>query len=316
MQTTQPTEYEVFIRAGSPLESVEEQVRSFPNSFLFVLDANSDSLLGIVSPEQVRGRLNAPNIVERERWRKMPIEALTSVPFPREERAAQAEQGSLKLEPKVIHANTLIDGGDDVAFLVGDDVYVNWRSVESALQHACIDPLTGLGNRLFFEKRVAEEWNQCERNSQSFGMMIVDVDDFKLFNDDLGHLAGDAVLRMVGQTIRESMRSYDIVARYGGDEFVGIVTGCQPEEIAIPMQRILARLQNAETSEDVPSVPKVSIGGAVIHFDDDSDTPSLAGVMHIADDCMYRSKRAGGGRGYFIDVGASNPDGIAHETSV
>ena len=88
------------------------------------------------------------------------------------------------------------------------------------------DPVTGLWNREALIESMARELERARREGAPLGFALFDADDFRLVNDTLGRLAGDEALRQVGQRLRRSLRSYDILGRYGGDQFLAILPGC------------------------------------------------------------------------------------------
>jgi len=90
-------------------------------------------------------------------------------------------------------------------------------------QQAITDSLTGLFNRRCFEDLLSREFQRAERHNREFSLALIDVDDFKKFNDRYGHQAGDEALTMLGEAIRKAIRATDLAARYGGDEIVIIL---------------------------------------------------------------------------------------------
>ncbi len=97
------------------------------------------------------------------------------------------------------------------------------RTHTSVKQQAITDSLTGLFNRRCFEDLLSREFQRAERHGREFSLALVDVDDFKKFNDRYGHQAGDEALAMLGEAIRKAIRGTDLAARYGGDEIVIIL---------------------------------------------------------------------------------------------
>lgn len=99
----------------------------------------------------------------------------------------------------------------------------NARTHKQVKQQAATDSLTGLFNRRYFEHILAREFQRASRHRREFSLALVDVNDFKKFNDSYGHLAGDEALSCLGEAVRQSIRSTDVAARYGGDEIVIIL---------------------------------------------------------------------------------------------
>ena len=161
------------------------------------------------------------------------------------------------------------------------------------------DPLTGLPNRRDLERRLGEELDRAQRSGEWLGCLMIDVDRFKEVNDCFGHAAGDAVLGEVSSALEASLRSFDVVARFGGDEFVALLPGAPLE----------AARQVAEALCDVVSTLAVQVGrnhplrlsisvGAVAHEPDSSE--DAAALLGRADAALFEAKRAGRNRAVAI----------------
>ncbi|MEU6152005.1 GGDEF domain-containing protein [Actinosynnema sp. NPDC047251] len=161
------------------------------------------------------------------------------------------------------------------------------RESEHTLAHqAHHDPLTGLANRSLFESRLESAMVAHHEAGIPFGLLFVDLDDFKSVNDLSGHAQGDAVLEQVARRLQQCIRDTDVVARLGGDEFGVLVKGVEePEKVAF---RILDAL-----GEDISA----SVGVVVCADPDPEDTAQS--VLKRADKAMYEAKRDGG-RGLVI----------------
>lgn len=173
---------------------------------------------------------------------------------------------------------------------------------------ATIDGLTGLANRRQFDRTLAREIANAGRRNEPLTLALLDVDHFKLVNDTAGHLAGDEVLRGLGDVLLQACRDMDLVARYGGEEFALILPSCGPEEAMGVLERIGRDLRNDPRTEAIT----VS-GGLATLFTHASDFDSL---VSAADAALYESKRAGRDRstvssrraGQAIDVDAVSID--------
>jgi diguanylate cyclase (GGDEF)-like protein len=106
------------------------------------------------------------------------------------------------------------------------------------------DELTGLFNRRYFEDRFIEELKRSERHALPFSLAIIDIDDFKLFNDTEGHLAGDDILKHVSNIAKDSLRVIDIIARFGGEEFAVIMPQTEKDEAFLVAERIRTSIKD------------------------------------------------------------------------
>jgi len=173
--------------------------------------------------------------------------------------------------------------------LAGTTLIVEQRSLR---ERATFDGLTGLANRGEFERRAVEMLAGAERTGKSVCMLLFDLNGFKQINDTWGHAAGDEVLRVVGRRLASAVRDGDLVARWGGDEFVAMMPGIAAEEMGVRRARQIAELVGGRTRID--GVPeslrvKVSVGVAIWP----SHANDLDGLLEAADDAMYRAKREG-----------------------
>jgi diguanylate cyclase (GGDEF)-like protein/PAS domain S-box-containing protein len=152
-----------------------------------------------------------------------------------------------------------------------------------------LDALTGLANRTYTEITVRARLDEMVRYRWPFGVLFLDVDHFKLVNDGHGHETGDRVLRAVAGTLAKSARSFDLVGRWGGDEFVAVVANVDLPAVATLAERFRALVETSRVSCDGRALPiTVSVGAALARAGDTTD-----GLLRRADALMYESKRAG-----------------------
>lgn len=170
----------------------------------------------------------------------------------------------------------------------------NARSYETARNQADRDPLTGFFNHRYLHERLSEEVLRAARTRRPLSVLMLDLDDFKLVNDTLGHVHGDRVLAYAAETIRSNLRASDVAARYGGDEFAVILPESSADDAAGVAERILAAFRARPfTASGGTSLPVgVSIGVAAHPGDGRTATELIA----AADAGLYAAKSEDGGR--------------------
>ncbi|MDA1313365.1 MAG: GGDEF domain-containing protein [Acidobacteria bacterium] len=162
---------------------------------------------------------------------------------------------------------------------------------------AYTDSLTGLANRAHFDQALGVQIEQRSGGvvSGSLGLLMIDVDHFKSFNDNYGHQVGDRVLAAVGQALIRATRQADLAARYGGDEFVVIIPGETPSGLEALAKRIRAAINALQVPIDGRSLSvEVSIGGcraATV-----TSAQDVERLLRLADECLYQAKTKGGNR--------------------
>lgn len=156
-------------------------------------------------------------------------------------------------------------------------------------RYATVDELTGSPNRRVFLERLESEVDRCARLGTRLSVVFVDIDHFKRINDDYGHQAGDTVLKGIFARLEESLRAYDFVGRYGGDEFVMALPGNDAEGGAAVAERLRESVQ--ETA--VGKVPTVTISLGVAQLEQGMNAEAL---LRNADMALYRAKNGGRNR--------------------
>jgi diguanylate cyclase (GGDEF)-like protein/PAS domain S-box-containing protein len=171
------------------------------------------------------------------------------------------------------------------------------------------DPLTGLYNRRYLEEMLEREIRRAVRAEQSLGILMLDLDHFKKFNDTYGHEAGDAVLKAAGALLVGSIRAEDIVCRFGGEEFVVILPTANLPSACMRAEKICSKMRELNVLHQGQSVGTItaSIGVAALPTHGASGKELLA----AADAALYRAKGAGRNR----VVAAEQPSGEEKEES-
>lgn len=170
-----------------------------------------------------------------------------------------------------------------IAESIGD-----WRKSE---RNATTDALTGLGNRHSMEDTFPRELKRCVKSERPVSLIMIDVDRFKTFNDQFGHVAGDRALSAVANVLQGQFRTMDLLVRYGGDEFAILLPEATQEEAMAIAERIRAAVSGSTSdgSDSLIRVPiEVSIGVAELAADG-----SYESLLKAADEALYRAKHAG-----------------------
>lgn len=151
------------------------------------------------------------------------------------------------------------------------------------------DQLTGISNRQFFRTRLDELIDESTKNGSSLAVMFIDLDEFKAINDELGHSAGDEVLQIVAERLRQNCREQDVISRFGGDEFSLIITDTNADAIDGTAKRILRSIREPIAINNQLYQLGGSIGISVFPYN--GQTPDE--LTHNADVAMYHAKRNG-----------------------
>ena len=157
---------------------------------------------------------------------------------------------------------------------------------------AYVDPLTELPNRRYIEIHLQARYDEMRRYGWPFGVLLMDIDHFKGVNDARGHEAGDAVLKVVARTLRNASRSFDIVGRWGGEEFLAVLSPVDMENLRSIGERFRALVASSDTPVGEGTLRvSISLGGTTCGKRD-----TVASVLQRADGFLYRSKADGRNR--------------------
>jgi len=167
----------------------------------------------------------------------------------------------------------------------------NAHYVERVKQLAYRDGLTGIFNRRFFELRMTEELERARRFQASMAVIMIDIDHFKQLNDEFGHLLGDEVLRQVSSLLHDQLRKFDVVCRYGGEEFAILLSETDPGHAL----SVAEKLRRQVESWQFPGVPRaVTISAGAATYPHNGTTRDE--LMKAADAGLYSAKQAGRNR--------------------
>lgn len=174
------------------------------------------------------------------------------------------------------------------AWMMGLLAENEWKLREEIYLSSITDHLSGLYNSGYLRVRIKEEVERCSRANISFALSFIDLDNFRLVNDQYGHLIGDKVLRQVAEIFAQNIRESDVLARYGGDEFVLLMPGTELQQA----EKIMQRIEDAVTTSVYLENIKISFSNGVVVFPSDGD--SLDKLLTAADTRMYEKKEITG----------------------
>jgi diguanylate cyclase (GGDEF)-like protein/PAS domain S-box-containing protein len=157
---------------------------------------------------------------------------------------------------------------------------------------ALIDELTRLPNRRHFDDHLSHRLAEWQRHGRPFGVLMMDVDLFKQVNDECGHLLGDAILKLVARTLHANCRSFDIVARWGGEEFSAIISDVDAQQLVLVAEKFRAMVAASDLRLPGQALGlTISVGAAAAKADDTAQT-----LLKRADGALYEAKRQGRNR--------------------
>lgn len=189
----------------------------------------------------------------------------------------------------LVNRSAQLEVGVVGALLVGAAVAFRERKLWSL----CLtDPLTGLPNRRGFQRRFDQELSRVRRQGESMALVLVDCDRFKQINDQHGHAAGDWALKELARVLSAGVRRCDVVARWGGDEFVVLLPDVDEAEV----QRVAARVGQVLRPTAPPRVSFTVSFGCVVRDPCQARTVRLSAMLSAADRALYLAKQRGGGQ--------------------
>src|ERR1700754_2719097 len=169
------------------------------------------------------------------------------------------------------------------------------HSLEAIRTESLTDPLTSLGNRKFFDRAIESAVAHAAQTGEPLSLLMLDIDHFKSFNDNYGHLTGDQVLRLVGMSLKQTIKGQDITARYGGEEFAVVLPATalrQALTVAGHIRRaVMSKELKKKSTGEILGRVTISIGVSMLQAGDDVDS-----LIDRADPCLYAAKRNGRNR--------------------
>ena len=181
-----------------------------------------------------------------------------------------------------------------LAVTVGEAIKLslsNLKLWEKLSEEAIHDPLTGLFNRRFLEETLSRDVFRAQRRNAPLCVVMLDLDDFKRFNDTFGHDVGDSLLCTLGNVLRENLRKGDISCRYGGDEFVVVLLDSPLTETQKRMEQICMLFKEMQTRYDRPLLDMVTASAGIAQAGIHGSNPSE--LLRAADKALYIAKEAG-----------------------
>jgi len=185
-----------------------------------------------------------------------------------------------------IHIKPFLSGGEKLAMVIIDD-FTERKNIEDQLTSLSFtDTLTGAYNRRYFKQKAEEEILHAKKLHRSFSVILLDLDHFKSVNDTFGHDAGDVVLKALTDLIMQRIRKTDILARWGGEEFVILLTDISCQQAV----NIAEKLRQDLMQTDIPPVGYITASFGIASYQDEETIDAL---FLRADKMMYRAKQEG-----------------------
>ncbi|MBZ0156918.1 MAG: sensor domain-containing diguanylate cyclase [Alphaproteobacteria bacterium] len=196
--------------------------------------------------------------------------------------------------PVAVSVSTIRDpGGTAVGaievFRDTDSRTLDPQLIEDLKRAALLDTLTGLPNRRYIEMKLSASFEELRRHGIPFGVLFADIDHFKRINDTYGHSAGDNVLKMVGSTLHGNMRAYDMVGRWGGEEFIAVVSHVDRDQLLVVADKLRSLVEHSFLSHGDIVIRVTATMGATLARPDDTQES----LLERADRLLYRGKSCG-----------------------
>ncbi|MGM0370504.1 MAG: diguanylate cyclase, partial [Bacillota bacterium] len=250
---------------------------------IFNTDISNENFVDLVFEDDNKQQLKSDletifNLIEEKKIKKAKRE-INLLP-----NTVQLNNKHITIEYRIVE-NQLSSGLQNRIMIIMTDITEKKKMTEQAIT----DGLTGLYNHSYFRKRLAKKIAEAEKTGSTFSLLMLDIDNFKSFNDDYGHQAGDAVLKELAQTLEANIRKEDVVARYGGEEFAIILSTEEKHNTNKQAERIRKNVaQEIIIYKDLELQITVSIGAAIYCQENTAKE-----LVDLADQALYRAKKAG-----------------------
>jgi diguanylate cyclase (GGDEF)-like protein len=200
------------------------------------------------------------------------------------------------LVPVTVRAIPMIDQNQIIGaveiFIDDSEKHEAMKDIEEYKVLAMVDQLTGLPNRRHIDSFISSKYKEYKELDIKFGILFIDIDKFKNFNDNYGHDMGDEVLKMISSSFLGATRATDLIGRYGGEEFIGIFAGVNGDSLLKKAESLRMIVENGKIHYKENDLKiTISIGATLINEEDTIDT-----IMKRADEMLYKSKENGRNR--------------------
>jgi diguanylate cyclase len=212
--------------------------------------------------------------------------------------AQNRDQVKAVIEQLVASTNEMRDTNkalEDRLSLSRQEISSLQQNLEAIRVETLTDPLTTLGNRKYFDRAIAAAVQSASACGEPLSLLMLDIDHFKSFNDNYGHLTGDQVLRLVAMSLKQTIKGQDLTARYGGEEFAVVLPATalrQALTVADHIRRaVMSKELKKKSTGEILGRVTISIGVSMLQPGDCPDT-----LIERADACLYAAKRSGRNR--------------------
>jgi len=280
-------------RAPAYIETEARMIAKDFGAHFLVRPANPEGLLAVVAEalsEETPHR-DAAGQKSVEDYLRLVAAKLQQQAEDLERLNAQLERRIAERDARLEIVRAALDQEIKKRLVAEQDLTQSNRRLRDQVMH---DGLTGLHNRRYLEESLGREESRARRSGRSLGVLMIDIDHFKRFNDTLGHAAGDAVLRAMGQYLLLAARGEDIVCRYGGEEFVLVMSQTPHNTVLHRAEALREGVQELAIDYEGRLVGPITVSVGIGIFPDHGDSAET--VLRAADAALYQAKQLGRNR--------------------